>query len=276
MLLISSSVRTASRHGTIAAIIACTALLAGCSSNPLGRSQLLLFPEDKMAEMGTLAYQELQTTTPASTDGRANDYVNCVAEAIINANPELAKQSWEITLFDSDQANAFALPGGKLGVYTGMLKVAKNQDQLAAVVGHELAHVVARHGNERVSANYASQGVLQAVAIAAGGAGGAQSELFGLLGTGAQVGVLLPFGRKQETEADLIGLDYMANAGFRPAEASNLWRNMSAAAGKSTQPAFLSTHPAASDRIKRLDERAPLADQAATKARLAGRNPQCG
>jgi predicted Zn-dependent protease len=235
----------------------------------------VLFPEERMAEMGTLAYQEMRTKTPASNDGRANDYVSCVANAIINANPELASQTWEITLFDGDQANAFALPGGKLGVYTGMLKVAENQAQLAAVVGHDLAHVVARPGNERVSANYASQSVLQVAAIAAGG-GGAQNELFSLLGLGAQVGVLLPFGRAQESEADLLGLDYMARAGFRPSEASNLWRNMSKASGGSKQPAFLSTHPSAANRIEKLDARAPEAAKEAASARAAGRSPRCG
>jgi len=142
--------------------------LFGCATSPLGRSQLVLFPEDRLAEMGTLAYQELRTQTPASSNGQANDYVSCVARAIIDANPELAKTPWEITLFEDPQANAFALPGGKLGVYTGMLEVAQNQDQLAAVIGHELAHVVARHGNERVSQQYATQGVLQAAAVAAG------------------------------------------------------------------------------------------------------------
>jgi len=233
--------------------------LWGCASSPLGRSQLVLFPESRMAEMGTLAYQELRTSTPASRDGRANDYVSCVARAIIEANPDLSNKAWEITLFDGDQANAFALPGGKLGVYTGMLNVAQNQHQLAAVIGHEFAHVIARHGNERVSANYASQSVLQVAAIAAGGAGGARSELFSLLGVGAEVGVLLPFGRAQESEADLVGLDYMANAGFDPNEASNLWRNMAASRSGSSQPSFLSTHPAPADRIKELDARAPTA-----------------
>ena len=249
-------------------------LLASCASSPLGRSQLVLFPESQMAEMGTLAYREMRKETPVSKEGKANDYVSCVARAIIEANPELASQQWEITLFASDQANAFALPGGKLGVYSGMLKVAENQDQLAAVVGHELAHVVARHGNERVSSSYATQGVLQAVTIAAGGASGEKRQLLGLLGLGAQVGVLLPFGRAQETEADLLGLDYMAKAGFRPAEASNLWRNMSKQGG-SRQPGFLSTHPAPADRIKRLDERAPAAEAVAQTARANGRRPNC-
>ena len=251
-------------------------VLGGCTSSPLGRSQLVLFPESQMAEMGSLAYQEMRSQTPASSDGRANGYVSCVARAIIDANPELSTKNWEITLFDGDQANAFALPGGKLGVYTGMLAVAENQDQLAAVVGHELAHVVARHGNERVSTNYASQGVLQVAAVAAGGAGGARNELFSLLGLGTQVGVLLPFGRAQESEADLLGLDYMAKAGFRPSEASNLWRNMSAASGGSQQPGFLSTHPSAEDRIKKLDERAPQASEIASAARANGRRPDCG
>lgn len=263
------------RAAALGALLAGLLLVASCASSPLGRSQLVLFPESRLAEMGTLAYQELRTNTPASNNGRANDYVNCVARAIIDANPALSSQNWEITLFEDDQANAFALPGGKLGVYTGMLAVAENQDQLAAVVGHELAHVVARHGNERVSANFASQTALQVAAIAAGGASGAKNQLFGLLGLGAQVGVLLPFGRAQESEADLLGLDYMANAGFRPAEASNLWRNMAKASGGSNQPAFLSTHPSAENRIKKLDERTQNLTPVAQAARTAGRNPRC-
>ena len=250
--------------------------LGGCASSPLGRSQLVLFPESRLAEMGTLAYQDLRTQTPASTDGRANDYVSCVANAIIDANPELSKQPWEITLFDSDQANAFALPGGKLGVYTGMLGVAENQDQLAAVIGHEFAHVVAQHGNERVSTSFATQTGLQIAAIAAGGASETKNQLFSLLGVGAEVGIALPFGRAQETESDLIGLDYMAKAGFRPSEASNLWRNMSKQQGGNTQPSFLSTHPAAEDRIQRLDERTVSAEVLASNARRAGRSPNCG
>ena len=250
-------------------------LVAGCATTPLGRSQLVLFPESRMAEMGKLAYAEMQKATPASKDGRANDYVSCVANAIIEANPSLASTAWELTLFDSEQANAFALPGGKLGVYTGMLNVAENQDQLAAVIGHELAHVTARHGNERVSTNFATQTGLQVAAIAAGAGGaGQRNELFGLLGVGAQVGVLLPFGRAQETEADLLGLDYMANAGFRPAEASNLWRNMSKTGGN-RPPEFLSTHPAAKTRIDRLTERTPAAEQLSQAAREAGRRPRC-
>lgn len=272
---LNSQTRIARPYRVLCALL-CAATLAACASSPLGRSQLVLFPESRLAEMGTLAYQELRTSTPASTNGRANDYVNCVARAIIDANPELAKQQWEITLFADAQANAFALPGGKLGVYTGMLNVAENQDQLAAVIGHELAHVVARHGNERVSANYASESMLQVAAIAAGGAGGARSELFSLLGLGAQVGVLLPFGRAQESEADLIGLDYMAKAGFRPSEASNLWRNMAKASGASSQPAFMSTHPSAADRIKKLDARTRQAAPVAQAARASGRAPSCG
>lgn len=250
--------------------------LTGCASTPLGRSQLVLFPESQLAEMGTLAYQDLQTQTPISRDGRANDYVSCITDAIIQANPELSSTEWEITLFDSDQANAFALPGGKMGVYTGMLNVADNQDQLAAVIGHELAHVVARHGNERVSTNFATQTGLQIVAVAAGGSSPVKDQLFGLLGVGAEVGIALPFGRTQETEADLIGLDYMAKAGFRPSEASNLWRNMAKLSGGQQQPSFLSTHPAAEDRIKRLDERVPQAQILTNSAHNAGRRPDCG
>ena len=121
--------------------------------------------------------------------------------------------AWEITVFADDQANAFALPGGKIGVYTGLLDVAENQHQLAAVVAHEVAHVTSRHSNERVSTNFVTQTGLQLAQVAAGGNSPERQQLFGLLGMGAQVGVVLPFGRAQESEADLVGLDYMANAG---------------------------------------------------------------
>ncbi|MEM7220621.1 MAG: M48 family metallopeptidase [Pseudomonadota bacterium] len=257
------------------AAVVSIACLTACATSPLGRSQLILFPEAQLAQMGALAYKDMRAQTPISKDGKASDYVNCVAQAIIEANPELDAYQWEVTLFESEQANAFALPGGKLGVYSGMLGVAVNQHQLAAVMGHELAHVTARHGNERVSTNFATQTGLQVAAIAAGaGSSPQKAQLFGLLGLGAQVGVMLPFGRAQETESDLLGLDYMAKAGFDPSEASQLWRNMSAQGG-ARQPTFLSTHPAPEMRIRKLDERAPAAQALRREARAAGRSPVC-
>ena len=135
-------------------LTALAAALAGvaCATTPLGRRQLVLFPETEMAAMGVAAYDKLKDEMPASKDAAKQRYVRCVASAITaQLRPEEASGSWEVTLFDEDSANAFALPGGKIGVHTGLLGVATNQDQLATVLGHEVAHVVARHSNERVS-----------------------------------------------------------------------------------------------------------------------------
>lgn len=242
----------------------------------MGRSQLLLFPEADMAQMGVAAFAKQKEETPASKDAVANAYVACVARSITAAvQGAYSNTKWEVVVFQSDAVNAFALPGGKIGVYTGLLKVAENQDQLAAVIGHEVAHVLASHSNERVSTAYATDTSVQLVSIAVGATTQSQQQLYGLLGMGAQVGVVLPFGRAQESEADLLGLDLMARAGFDPRQSVNLWQNM-ARAGGAASPEFLSTHPSNATRIQnlqgRLDVAMPLRDQ----ARAAGRKPNCG
>lgn len=229
-----------------------------------------------MAQMGVAAFAKQKEETPASKDAVANAYVACVARSITAAvQGAYSNTKWEVVVFQSDAVNAFALPGGKIGVYTGLLKVAENQDQLAAVIGHEVAHVLASHSNERVSTAYATDTSVQLVSIAVGATTQSQQQLYGLLGMGAQVGVVLPFGRAQESEADLLGLDLMARAGFDPRQSVNLWQNM-ARAGGAASPEFLSTHPSNATRIQnlqgRLDVAMPLRDQ----ARAAGRKPNCG
>jgi predicted Zn-dependent protease len=249
-------------------------LLSGCATSPLGRSQLILFPEAEMAQMGATAFQDMQKQEPISKDGRASNYVKCVSNHVIRAIPGGDPSRWEVRVFQGDAVNAFALPGGKIGVYTGLLKVAENQHQLAAVIGHEIAHVSAKHANERVSTQFVTESGLQVAQIAAGASSPAKQELFGLLGLGAQVGILLPFSRTQESEADLIGLDYMANAGFDPRQAVALWRNMEKAGGE-RPPDFLSTHPSGSTRITDLDARMSSAMERYQQARAAGRVPDC-
>jgi predicted Zn-dependent protease len=155
-----------------------------------------------------------------------------------------------------------------------LLKVAENQDQLAAVIGHEIGHVVAHHSNERVSTSSVAQLGLAAASEIAGGGAGSQ-ELMALLGVGAQVGVLLPFSRTQETEADLIGLDLMADAGFDPRASVKLWQNMAAASKGAAPPEFMSTHPAHGTRITGLTKRLPSAVPIYERARSQGRRPQC-
>jgi predicted Zn-dependent protease len=259
----------------LAAVTLITVVVAGCATSPLGRSQLIFFPEAEMAQMGATAFSDLKKQESLSKDGKTNRYVQCVADHVIRAMPGGDPSQWEVRVFDGDDVNAFALPGRKIGVYRGLLKVAENQHQLAAVIGHEIAHVTAKHANERVSTTYVTQTGLEVVQIASGASSYAKQQLFGLLGLGAQVGVLLPFNRKQESEADLIGLDYMANAGFDPRESVALWRNM-AKVGGDRPPDFLSTHPSGNRRIEELEARMSSALNLYNQARVAGRLPDCG
>jgi predicted Zn-dependent protease len=254
-------------------IPACTGLvLAACATSPTGRHTLRFFPESEMAQMGAAAFQETKQKTPESRDGRQNRYVSCVADAI-TAETRGGSTAWEVVVFEDKAANAFALPGGKIGVYTGLLQVAKTQDQLAAVIGHEVAHVQARHANERVSTAFAAQAGLNVVDAIYGGTSAGRNAM-ALLGLGTQVGVLLPFNRAQESEADILGLDTMASAGFDPREAVTLWQNMSKAGG-GAPPEFLSTHPSHKTRIEDLEKRMPEALKLYDAARVAGRKPKC-
>ncbi|MGH8166484.1 MAG: M48 family metallopeptidase, partial [Woeseiaceae bacterium] len=202
-----------------AALILCA---ASCATSPLGRDQLILFPDDQIAQMGVTAYQELKDSTPVTRNREVNRYVECVADELIRALDPAASEGneeagqWEVSVFADDQVNAFALPGGKIGVYQGLLSVAENQHQLATVVAHEIAHVLSRHSNERISTQYATSTGLELASAVAGQATPVKQTLFGLLGVGAQVGILLPFSRSQESEADLVGLELMAKAGFDP------------------------------------------------------------
>ncbi len=249
-------------------------VLYACATSPTGIRQLKLFPDAQMAEMGVAAYSEMKKNTPLSKDRKKTRYVTCVAKSITDALPK--KSNWEVNVFDDDQINAFALPGGKIGVYTGLLKVTKNQDQLATVLGHEVAHVLADHGNARVSASYATQaGVALATIIGVASTKDRKKrQLLGLLGVGAQLGILLPYGRSQESEADILGLDLMAKAGFNPRQSVKLWQNM-AKAGGGGGPEFMSTHPANKTRIKNLGKRMKKAISIQNQARKLGRRPRC-
>lgn len=245
-------------------------LLVACATSPTGRSQLKLFSEEKIAQMGIQSYQQMKQEEPVATSASTNRYVECVADAITR----VTGGDWEVTVFKGDQVNAFALPGGKIGVYSGLLDVAESDDQLAAVIGHEVGHVLADHGNERVSQQAATQGGLQVVSAFLGGSdGGAGSQMvMSALGLGAQVGILLPFSRTQESEADTIGLELMARAGFDPRASVELWQNMAAAGG--AKPAeFMSTHPSNETRINGLQARM---NQAMQLYRQAPNKPHCG
>jgi predicted Zn-dependent protease len=251
-------------------ILLAAAGLYGCATSPTGRAQLMLLPDAEMNQMGLQAFENLKQETPVDTDATTNRYVNCVAQAITRE----VGGSWEVVVFEDESANAFALPGGKIGVHTGLLKVAKNQDQLATVLGHEVAHVLARHSNERASQQLAvEQGLSLATAISNTQTATGQM-LMAALGVGAQYGILMPYSRVQESEADRLGLDLMARAGFDPAQSIELWKNMSAAGGEQP-PEFLSTHPSHSTRISDLRAHLPAAQQLQRTARQQGKRPAC-
>ncbi len=264
---------------TAVALVLATAL-AGCATttSPTGRSQYMAYSDSELNQAGAQAFTEMKSKQKTVGAGSQNSYVACVVDALVQQlPPDWRGLPWETAVFVDDSPNAFALPGGKVGVNTGMFAVAKNQDQLAAVIGHEIGHVYARHTNERVSRQAATStglAVLGALAGARYGQGASDMVTQGG-GAAAQLGVLLPFSRTQETEADEIGQRLAAQAGFDPAQAADLWQNMIAAsAGRS--PEWLSTHPDPQHRIQALRARAPSLQPIAQAARTAGHTPRCG
>ncbi|WP_290516680.1 M48 family metallopeptidase [Alcanivorax sp.] len=252
-------------------------LFAGCDQTPTGRDQLALMPDTMMADFGRQTFLQMQQQTPVSDDEAANREVQCVATQILahlaNRFPGNAlPQRWEIVVFADPSPNAFALPGGKIGVNEGLLAVATSDDQLAAVIGHEVGHVLARHSNERLTQQLGIRTVLFLVGMFS--EGDADSErIIQALGMGAQLGIALPFSRAHEEEADLMGLELMASAGFDPRESVQLWKNM-AATGSGQPPEFLSTHPNPGSRIGALEEKMQVALPLYQKATPAECEPQ--
>ena len=244
--------------GAVAAIV-----VVACATSPTGRRQLKLVSDAEMAQMGAAAFQDLKTKTPPTKNSKTNAYVQCVAHAITR---ETGGQ-WEVQVFESDDVNAFALPGGKIGVFTGLLKVAANQHQLGAVIGHEVAHVLAGHSAARVSNEMAAQ---MGVAVLASSTGMSAD----MIGMGANLLLLLPYSRGDESEADVLGQQLMARAGFNPSEAANLWVNMSKASN-GAPPEMLSTHPSADTRIHDLNNNLPKVMPLYEQARAAGKKPAC-
>lgn len=257
------------RPAALALSLACAGLITACATSPLGRAQLKLFPDSELDAMGATAFQETSKKTPVTSNGRATAYVNCITNALIRE----VGGSWEVKVFESNDVNAFALPGGKIGVYTGLLKITETPDQLAAVIGHEIAHVIAGHSNERVSQQQVA-GIGMTVAQVIVGGGPAGGAMMSALGAGAQYGVLLPFSRTHESEADLVGLDYMARAGFDPRQAVALWQNMGRAGGQKP-PEFASSHPSDETRIRQIQERLPKTVPVYVEALAGGKRPDC-
>jgi predicted Zn-dependent protease len=253
------------------------ASLVGCATSPTGRKQMILVDNAAMNKMGVAAFEEVKAGNKLAKDPGTLAYVQCISTALIQALPQpYNQQSWEVALIADDSANAFALPGGKIGVHRGLLKVATDADQLAAVIGHELAHVIARHAAARVS-NQMAIGVALETMQAVGEAKNVQQTrtIVGLMGAGATLGVVLPFSRGDESEADILGQRYMAAAGFDPAAASTLWQNMHKASGGERAPKLLSTHPAPQDRLQKLAAQAPSLAATYEAAKAAGKRPNC-
>lgn len=231
-------------------------LVAGCATAPVtGRSQFIMISPQQSQALGVSAYQQIKQQTPIVTGTEQAWMVGRVGQRIAAIAPGTSGYAWEFNLFQDSTPNAFALPGGKVGVNTGLFDVAENEAQLAAVMAHEVGHVVAQHSAERMSRDMLTQ-----LGISAVGAATASPELANLTAAAATLGVTLPFTRSQEAEADHIGLIYMARAGYDPREAVELWRNFQSAGGD-RPPAFLSTHPSPGDRIARLEELMPEAMQ---------------
>lgn len=257
------------------AVTALCASIAACTTSPTGRSQLLLLSEDQLNQMGQQAFAEYQQNIP--TAGQASHrYVQCITNAIVDVLPDEQRNlDWQIRVFESEQPNAFALPGGYMGVNTGMLDIATNQDQLASVVGHEIGHVLARHANERASTQSATSLGLSVISSASGMQTPAGQQMMGVLGMGAEYGIALPFSRRHESEADVIGLQLMAQAGFNPQESVTLWENMQSASGGGAPPAWMSTHPSQGQRIQGLQANMDQALATYEQARSNGRTPNC-
>lgn len=251
------------------------AIFTSCATSPLGRKQLIVVSDDQMNQLGVQSFQQMKSTEKIDSDPTTVEYVNCIVKPLTEAaKGKTPVTNWEVVVFKSDQVNAFALPGGKIGVYSQLLEVAKTDAQLAAVLGHEIGHVIARHGAERISDQTGTELGLAALGAATANTAH-QNLLLGLLGLGAQVGIMLPFSRTQEGEADLIGLNLMAEAGFDPEQSIELWKNMTKNSGGKAPPQFLSDHPADENRIKSLEENMPAALDAYHQAQQKGLHPAC-
>lgn len=251
--------------------------LTSCGTVPItGRSQLSIVPDGEILSMSATQYRQFISQSQLSANSGYNARVTQVGRRLAAATNTYLKEhgyesmlstlNWEFNVVDSKQVNAFCMPGGKIVVYTGLLSLvgsgAHADDELAAVMGHELSHALAKHANERIS----NQMLLQAGGQILGATVGSRSALLGTLinqayGIGAQVGVMLPFGRKQEYEADKMGLVLMAIAGYDPRYAVNFWQKMAASKGGKQTNELMSTHPSDENRIRAINEYLPTALQ---------------
>lgn len=225
-----------------------------------GRKSHVGMSEQHEAALGLQSYQQVLAQSQAITSGPELETVKRVASRLAGATGKAGGGfQWQVSLIQSPQVNAFCLPGGKIVVYTGILPVAQNEAALATVMGHEMAHATSRHGSQRVFEQSLAQTAMSGVAMSLSDMDyDKQRAIMGALGAGAQYGVLMPFSRKHESEADEIGLHYMARAGYDPQESIRFWKRMENTGGNQP-PEFLSTHPSHGTRIQQLEAWMPKA-----------------
>ncbi|HZI54641.1 MAG TPA: M48 family metallopeptidase [Chitinophagaceae bacterium] len=247
--------------------------IIACSKNSItGRSQFKLLPESQLQAMAVEQYQQFLSSSKviSSSANRDAEMVTRVGQRITRAveqfykskglSDELQGYQWEYKLVESKEVNAWCMPGGKIVVYTGLLPISQNEAALAAVMGHEVTHAIFNHGNERMSQAMGAEAVNLGLQVALANQPVATQSLFlTAYGVGAQVGVLLPFSRKHELEADRYGLIWTAMAGYNPREAINLWDRMERASNGQRPPEFLSSHPAEGTRKQQLEKYMPEA-----------------
>ncbi len=260
------------RKSLLSAVMICV-LLAACSTVPItGRPQLNIIPTDTMLATSFKEYNQFLSKNKLSHNQAQVQMVKIVGRRIANAvetymkqhnmAAEAANYHWEFNLVENKEANAWCMPGGKVVVYTGILPLTKNQAGLAVVMGHEIAHAVAHHGNERMSQGLIEQFGGMALSKALETQPAATRQLWmSAYGLGAQVGVLLPYSRLQESEADRLGLIFMAMAGYDPHQAISFWERMARQNKGSSTPAFLRTHPTDQQRIRDIQKLIPEAMQ---------------
>jgi predicted Zn-dependent protease len=251
-------------------------LLAACSTTETGRAQLTMKSERQMEYEAKQVYEMMRANLPLVKDQATINYVACVANALIDVLEEPEKSMyWELALFDQPVVNASVMAGGKISVYSGLLAQAQNQHQVASVMGHEMAHAISKHPNERASRAAVSDVGIEIAALILGGGYYNQTQgVYGALKSAEDLGLNRPFTRKQETEADEIGLIYMARAGFDPRESVQLWQNM-ASVEKARPAEILSTHPSDETRLENQVKQLPSVLAIYNEARAAGREPNC-
>lgn len=243
-------------------------LLSSCGSVPVtGRKQMLLVSDSEVLSSSLTQYSDYMKSAPASTNAKGKAMVTRVGKKIaaateqyLNANglsAEVKNFSWEFNLVNDKQVNAFCMPGGKIVVYEGLLNIVSSDDELAVVIGHEVAHAVAKHSNERISQQLLTQYGAQVLGKALSNKSEAIQKIGNsVYGLGAQYGVTLPFSRKHESEADYMGLIFMTMAGYNPNVAVTFWQKMSSS-GSASVPEFMSTHPSDATRVSDIKKYLP-------------------